>query len=667
MSKESEPIHSRRALRRAQDSPEQPGNEHIDASVPPAPAPVPADVPRRPSTGPTGIADSAPENPESAGAEAHTGQRRRRAADAPVDAPPPGSPREPSPSPRERSSQTRARDRATLRAYKELSDPATAAIPILPSRRAMRMAQEDAERAPLTGLNSVVPDTSALAPEGRGPAALAPEGRGPAGRPAGSATPPGTPTHIPRVHPDDAPTGASPTVPTGHRSAASYDAAPATGPMSVQDALAARTSLVEDVKEQISQLPAAVTEDPLQVDLEVLAQQRALAERAAILNQRAQAKERLAQASANTRPSTNDPTTAHNLAMVTPLEFIRVPGVDQPVMRPPGTSYVPVVTRQTPRSRPAGGQQRPAARTGTASRPAPAGERTVPSDRTDAPRNGNATSSRGPVAPADRTAAPADRNRSSAPEDNSPASAGRTPPASWTAAPARRTVAPAERPTPRQGRTAPSANRTAAWPAVGPFSGPAGTAGASGQAPAGPPSSAPRTPAPGSRSAQSGQRSEPGDRAQNPSRASTLKRAEAVARGVRSGHNASAAPAAPAAPREPTRPRTGASSPSRPTTGRTGAPRAGATRANSARVAAGRAAAVQSVPAIRTRAPTQPYEPAEMPPLPAGNAHGLEPLDAVTAGLGRVQRNRLIQWGAIIIGGVALIAGLSMLIIVLAH
>lgn len=657
MSKESEPIHSRRALRRAQDSPEQPGNEHIDASLPPAPAPVLAEVPRRPSTGPTGIADSESENSETAGGEAHLGQRRRRAADAPVDAPPKGSPREPSPSPRERSSQTRARDRATLRAYKELSDPATAAVPILPSRRAMRMAQGDAERAPLTDLNSVVRD----------PSGLAAEGRGPADRPAGSAIPPGTPSSLPRVHPADAPAGASPSVPAGHHSGAAYDAAPFTGPMSVQDALAARSSLVEDVKEQISQLPAAVAEDPLQVDLEVLAQQRALAERAAILNQRAQAKERLAQASANTRPSTNDPTTAHNLAMVTPLEFIRVPGVDQPVMRPPGTSYVPVVTRQTPRSRPADGQQRPAARTGAAGRPAPAGERTVPGDRTDAPRNGNATSSRRPVAPGDRTAAPADLNRSSAPEDNSAASAGQTPPASWTATPARRTVAPADRPAPRQGRTAPPANRAAAWPAVGPFSGPADTAGATRQTPAGPPSSAPGTPTPGSRSAQSGQRSEQGDRAQNPSRASTLKRAEAVARGVRSGHNASAAQAAQAAPAASTRPRTGASSPSRPNTGRTSAPRAGATRANSARVAAGRAAAGQSVPAVRTHAPSQPYEPAEMPPLPAGNAHGLEPLDAVTAGLGRVQRNRLIQWGAIIIGGVALIAGLSMLIIGLAH
>jgi hypothetical protein len=31
--------------------------------------------------------------------------------------------------------------------------------------------------------------------------------------------------------------------------------------------------------------------------------------------------------------------------MVTPLEFVQVPGVDRPVMKPPATSHVPVTTR----------------------------------------------------------------------------------------------------------------------------------------------------------------------------------------------------------------------------------------------------------------------------------------------------------------------------------
>jgi hypothetical protein len=55
-------------------------------------------------------------------------------------------------------------------------------------------------------------------------------------------------------------------------------------------------------------------------------------------------------------------------------------------------------------------------------------------------------------------------------------------------------------------------------------------------------------------------------------------------------------------------------------------------------------------------------EAGEMPPLPAGSAHGLEPLDAVTAGLGRAQRARLVQWLAVLLGALALIIGLTMII-----
>ena len=61
------------------------------------------------------------------------------------------------------------------------------------------------------------------------------------------------------------------------------------------------------------------------------------------------AKQKLAEQ--NTTPQTghNDPSTASNLAMVTPLEFEQVPGVDRPVMKRPATSYVPVVTNPGPR------------------------------------------------------------------------------------------------------------------------------------------------------------------------------------------------------------------------------------------------------------------------------------------------------------------------------
>ncbi|WP_026818316.1 hypothetical protein [Arthrobacter castelli] len=43
-------------------------------------------------------------------------------------------------------------------------------------------------------------------------------------------------------------------------------------------------------------------------------------------------------------PPPNDPSAAHNLAMVTPLEFVHVPGREHPVMQPPPTSHIPVVT-----------------------------------------------------------------------------------------------------------------------------------------------------------------------------------------------------------------------------------------------------------------------------------------------------------------------------------
>jgi hypothetical protein len=47
--------------------------------------------------------------------------------------------------------------------------------------------------------------------------------------------------------------------------------------------------------------------------------------------------------------------------MVTPLEFVQVPGVDRPVMKPPATSHVPVITRPGTKV-PVPGNRRPAAR-----------------------------------------------------------------------------------------------------------------------------------------------------------------------------------------------------------------------------------------------------------------------------------------------------------------
>jgi hypothetical protein len=55
--------------------------------------------------------------------------------------------------------------------------------------------------------------------------------------------------------------------------------------------------------------------------------------------------------------------------MVTPLEFVQVPGVDRPVMKPPATSHVPVTTRPGSKVPPASGskKRRPAG----GARPAP--------------------------------------------------------------------------------------------------------------------------------------------------------------------------------------------------------------------------------------------------------------------------------------------------------
>ncbi|WP_409016995.1 hypothetical protein [Arthrobacter sp. MP_2.3] len=43
-------------------------------------------------------------------------------------------------------------------------------------------------------------------------------------------------------------------------------------------------------------------------------------------------------------PERADPATAFNLAMVTPLEFVRVPGIERPVMKRPATSHIPVIS-----------------------------------------------------------------------------------------------------------------------------------------------------------------------------------------------------------------------------------------------------------------------------------------------------------------------------------
>jgi hypothetical protein len=146
--------------------------------------------------------------------------------------------------------------------------------------------------------------------------------------------------------------------------------------MTVEQALAARALIAEQARNQIAKMEHIASMDPEAVDPDILAEQIALAERAAVMNRRALAKQKLAEqagtppvpakdpaakdAASQERPG---PSTASNLAMVTPLEFVQVPGVDRPVMKPPATSHVPVATRPGTKVPPAGtGKRRPASR-----------------------------------------------------------------------------------------------------------------------------------------------------------------------------------------------------------------------------------------------------------------------------------------------------------------
>lgn len=115
------------------------------------------------------------------------------------------------------------------------------------------------------------------------------------------------------------------------------------GEMTVEQALAAREAIINQAQNQVAVMEAAAKDDPFSVDLEILAQQKALAERAAVLNTRAQKIQQLTQENQQRKPLLNDPTAAHNLSIVSPVEFVRVPAED-PDSPAPSTSHIPVVT-----------------------------------------------------------------------------------------------------------------------------------------------------------------------------------------------------------------------------------------------------------------------------------------------------------------------------------
>ncbi|HYH76832.1 MAG TPA: hypothetical protein VD841_04950 [Arthrobacter sp.] len=238
----------------------------------------------------------------------------------------------------QRSSQIRARDRAVLRTIKELEEKeGQLAGGGAPTRRQLRL-QQLKEQA-VTSANPVVAPAPADPPK----------------RPASAPQPAGP-----------VPAATEPAATSAARTALAATGGPRIPDgMSVEQALAARSLIAEQAKNQLAKMEHIASLDPEAVDPEILAEQIALAERAAVLNRRAMAKQKLAEqaappATANTPRSA--PSAASNLAMVTPLEFVQVPGIDRPVMKPPATSYVPLVTNPGPKvppsSKPSSGKVR---------------------------------------------------------------------------------------------------------------------------------------------------------------------------------------------------------------------------------------------------------------------------------------------------------------------
>lgn len=282
MSNGHESAQSRRSLRQARETSAE------DQSPPQETRPADPGAPSLPRT---------PANPAATGeaertAEAPQRERRsRRAANVPVDAPP-------STQSRERISQARARNRETLRNYRALADQQPERQGDIPTRRQLRLQQQAAVREQVN--------------------------------------------QDPGEDVDQTPAPAQPA--DLGASAESQGGAADADELTVEQALAARQAIIGQAQNQVAMMEAAAKDDPFSVDLEILAQQKALAERAAILNTRAQKIQQLTQENQQRKPLLNDPTTAHNLSIVSPVEFVRSSGAEDPSSPAPSTSHIPVVT-----------------------------------------------------------------------------------------------------------------------------------------------------------------------------------------------------------------------------------------------------------------------------------------------------------------------------------
>lgn len=289
------------------------------------------------------------------------GSRSRRALDAPVDA-----------VRSERSSQARARDREAHRVMRELAEKEQAAR--FPSRREIREQGQETPSVPPERPQSVqgpvAPPMPPVAPQTPPTSHEAVAPQRPASTPssdipAGSlpVVRPGAPE---RQRPAAAPSSSAPfrePVPTAPFKIPQNPAGePVLGPetgsfrrLSHEQIAAARELLRAQAKTEAEARSRPRGSTP--VDPETRKQQVAQAEREAVLSRRAQARQRLAEETKRDTETTRKtaPTSANNLAMVTPLEYVKVPGIPHPVMKPPTTHHVPVVTDRTPRQRGAAG------------------------------------------------------------------------------------------------------------------------------------------------------------------------------------------------------------------------------------------------------------------------------------------------------------------------
>ena len=171
----------------------------------------------------------------------------------------------------ERSSQIRARDRAALRTIKELAEKeGSLAGGGPPTRRQLRLKQLAEETAPATSANPIVP----ASPRTGHPVLV----RQPGGESAPLTRPRRRNAATAGVRRRCPGTGGK--VPEG---------------MTVEQALAARELLAEQARNQVAKMEHINATDPDAVDPDVLAEQIALAERAAVLNRRAAAKQKLAE------------------------------------------------------------------------------------------------------------------------------------------------------------------------------------------------------------------------------------------------------------------------------------------------------------------------------------------------------------------------------------